>query len=43
MIFAGDYVRILNGFYQGETGIVKNFDGFRYRIKLINTHVVTGK
>lgn len=36
MILAGDYVRIMHGFYQGEVGIVKSFDGFRYRIELLN-------
>lgn len=35
MILAGDYVRILNGFYRGENGIVINFDGYRYKIKLL--------
>ena len=35
MILSGDYVRILKGYYKGEIGIVKSFDGFAYRIKLL--------
>ena len=30
-----DHVRILEGFYKGDIGIVKSFDGFTYVIKLL--------
>ncbi|GAG82643.1 unnamed protein product, partial [marine sediment metagenome] len=35
MILPGAYVRILKGFYKGESGIIKSFDGSRFRIKLL--------
>jgi len=35
LILSGDYVRILKGFYKGEIGMFKNFDGFADRIKLL--------
>jgi predicted amidophosphoribosyltransferase len=35
MILSGDYMKILKGFYKGEIGIIKSFDGFSYRIKLL--------
>lgn len=35
MILPGAYVRILKGFYKGETGIIKSFDGFRFKIQLL--------
>ena len=35
LILSGDYVRILKGYYEGEIGIVKSFDGFAYSIKLL--------
>ena len=35
MLLSGDHVRILEGFYKGEIGIVKSFDGFMYVIKLL--------
>ena len=36
MVLPRDYVRILKGFYKGEVGRVKGFDGFRFVIKLNN-------
>jgi len=35
MLMSGDYVRILEGFYKGEIGIVKSFDGFMFVIQLL--------
>ena len=35
MILVGDYIRILDGFYRGQNGIVISFDGYRYKIKLL--------
>jgi len=34
MILPGDHIRILEGLYEGEIGIIKSFDGLRFRIKL---------
>ena len=35
MILSGDHVRILVGFYKGELAIVKSFDGFSFKVKLL--------
>ena len=36
MILSGDHVKILDGYYKGEIGIVKGFDGFSFIVKLQN-------
>lgn len=35
MILPGDYVKVLNGYYKGEIGIIKGFDGFSFKINLL--------
>jgi len=35
MILSGDHVKILNGYYKGEIGVIKGFDGFSFKVKLL--------
>jgi len=35
MILPGEHIRILEGLYEGEIGVIKSFDGYRYIVKLL--------
>ena len=35
MILPGNYVKILNGYYKGEIGIIKGSDGINFKVKLL--------
>lgn len=35
MILPGEHIRILEGLYEGEIGIIKSFDGYKFRVKLL--------
>ena len=35
MILPGDRVKILDGYYKGEIGTIKGFDGFSFKVKLL--------
>ena len=35
MILPGNHVKVLIGYYKGEIGIIKGFDGFSFKVKLL--------